>query len=156
MLKRPVKTPCIGVCSTGIGDAVCRGCKRFAHEVIDWNAYTPEQKEVVDRRLGDFLSQCVRNKLRVTDRSLLQWQLQVQQLSYTEHHDEYCWVYSLIKAGANQILRTEDYGFEVDIAFRGLPLAQLRELIDREFYVLSEAHYERYMLAPDLFAREGE
>ncbi|MCP5131074.1 MAG: DUF1289 domain-containing protein [Pseudomonadales bacterium] len=156
MLKRPVKTPCIGVCSTGIGDAVCRGCKRFAHEVIDWNAYTPEQKEVVDRRLGDFLSQCVRNKLRVTDRSLLQWQLQVQQLSYTEHHDEYCWVYSLIKAGATQILRTEDYGFEVDIAFRGLPLAQLRELIDREFYVLSEAHYERYMLAPDLFAREGE
>ena len=156
MLKRPVKTPCIGVCSTGIGDAVCRGCKRFAHEVIDWNAYTPEQKEVVDRRLGDFLSQCVRNKLLVTDRSLLQWQLQVQQLSYTEHHDEYCWVYSLIKAGANQILRTEDYGFEVDIAFRGLPLAQLRELIDREFYVLSEAHYERYMLAPDLFAREGE
>ncbi|HMW48455.1 MAG TPA: DUF1289 domain-containing protein, partial [Cellvibrionaceae bacterium] len=23
-----VRTPCIGVCSTGIGDVVCRGCKR--------------------------------------------------------------------------------------------------------------------------------
>ncbi|MCB1708704.1 MAG: DUF1289 domain-containing protein, partial [Halioglobus sp.] len=116
MLKPPVKTPCIGVCSTGIGDSVCRGCKRFAHEVIDWNSYTPEQKDIVDRRLGDFLSRCVSNKLRVTDRALLQWQLQVQQLSYAAHHDEYCWVYSLIKAGASQIDCPADYGFEVDLA----------------------------------------
>ncbi|MCP5123122.1 MAG: DUF1289 domain-containing protein [Pseudomonadales bacterium] len=156
MLKPPVKTPCIGVCSTGIGDSVCRGCKRFAHEVIDWNSYTPEQKDIVDRRLGDFLSRCVSNKLRVTDRALLQWQLQVQQLSYAAHHDEYCWVYSLIKAGASQIDCPADYGFEVDLAFRGLPLAQLRELIDREFYVLSQAHYDRYMLVPDLFSGQGE
>ncbi|MDC1160500.1 DUF1289 domain-containing protein, partial [Luminiphilus sp.] len=26
----PIRTPCIGVCSTGVGDVVCRGCKRFA------------------------------------------------------------------------------------------------------------------------------
>ena len=60
---------------------VCRGCKRFAHEVIDWNSYTPEQKAVVDARLSGFLSQCVSNKLQVTDKALLQWQLQVQQMS---------------------------------------------------------------------------
>lgn len=156
MFERPVKTPCIGVCSTGIGDAVCRGCKRFAHEVIDWNSYTPEQKRVVDARLAEFLSQCVSNKLRVLDPALLRWQLQVQQISYTERHDEYCWVYSLIKAGASQIDNSSDYGFEVDICYRELPLAELRELIDREFYTLSEAHYERYMLAPDLFAGQQE
>ncbi len=80
MLDRPVKTPCIGVCSTGIGDAVCRGCKRFSHEVIDWNSYSLEQKRVIDRRLSGFLSQCVSNKLQVTDRALLEWQLRVQQL----------------------------------------------------------------------------
>lgn len=156
MPDQPVKTPCIGVCSTGIGDSVCRGCKRFAHEVIDWNSYTPQQKAVVDRRLGDFLSQCVSNKLQVTDKALLQWQLQVQQLSYPAHHDEYCWVYSLIKAGASQIDRTADYGFEVGLAFRQLPLTELRELIDREFFILSQAHYDRYMLTPDLFAGQAE
>jgi predicted Fe-S protein YdhL (DUF1289 family) len=158
MLSTPVKTiktPCVGVCSTGIGDAVCRGCKRFAHEVIAWNSYTPEQKAIIDKRLGGFLSQCVSNKLRVTDKALLEWQLQVQQLSYPAHHDEYCWVYSLIKAGASQIDDTGAYGFDVDLAFRGMPLAQLRELIDREFYILSQAHYERYILAPDLFAGQG-
>lgn len=156
MLERPVKTPCIGVCSTGIGDSVCRGCKRFAHEVIAWNSYTPEQKKVVDRRLGDFLSQCVSNKLRVTDKALLLWQLQVQQLGFVPHHDEYCWVYSLIKAGASQIEDTVDYGFEIDLAFRHLSLAELRELVDREFYILSEAHYDRYMVTPDLFSRQGD
>ena len=156
MLEHSVKTPCIGVCSTGIGDSVCRGCKRFSHEVIDWNGYTPQQKVVVDRRLGDFLSQCVSNKLRVTDKALLLWQLQVQQLTYAEHHDEFCWVYSLIKAGASQIDCTADYGFEVDLAFRQLPLADLRELIDSEFLILSQAHYDRYILTPDLFAGQGE
>ena len=155
MLNRAIKTPCIGVCSTGIGDSVCRGCKRFAHEVIAWNSYSPEQKAVIDQRLGDFLSQCVSNKLRVVDKALLQWQLQVQQLSYVAHHDEYCWVYSLIKAGASQIDRCEDYGFEIDGNFRQLPLSELRELIDREFYILSEAHYDRYMKTPDLFAGQG-
>ncbi len=152
MLDRPVKTPCVGVCSTGIGDNVCRGCKRFCHEVIDWNSYTAAQKQVIDERLRDFLSRCVSNKLRVTDRALLQWQLRVQQIRYNENHDEYCWVFTLLKAGAGQIFSTGDYGFEVDPPFRDLSLTELREMIDQEFFVLSEAYYERYMLTPDLFA----
>jgi predicted Fe-S protein YdhL (DUF1289 family) len=156
MLDRPVKTPCIGVCSTGIGDSVCRGCKRFSHEVIDWNSYSQAQKRVIDARLSGFLSQCVSNKLQVTDKTLLQWQLQVQQVRYVAHHDEYCWVFSLLKAGAGQIEDTRDYGFEVDLRYRDLTLANLRDRIDNEFYILSEAHYERYMRTPDLFRQGGE
>ena len=156
MLDRPVKTPCIGVCSTGIGDSVCRGCKRFAHEVIDWNGYTIEQKRVVDTRLSDFLSQCTGNKLRVTDKALLGWQLQVQQISYVQDHDEYCWVYSLLKAGAGQIGNTQDFGFEVDLRFRDMTLTQLRDSIDQEFFILSQAHYDRYMQTPDLFAGQEQ
>lgn len=151
MLDYAVKTPCIGVCSTGIGDSVCRGCKRFSHEVIDWNNYTAAQKRAVDSRLSGFLSQCVSNKLRVLDPALLKWQLSVQQVRFVEHHDEYCWVFSLLKAGAGQIADTREFGFEVDLRYRELPLTALRERIDQEFYILSEAHYERYMLTPDLF-----
>ncbi|MEP0202675.1 MAG: DUF1289 domain-containing protein [Halioglobus sp.] len=154
MLDRPVKTPCIGVCSTGIGDSVCRGCKRFAHEVIDWNSYTPAQKRVVDGRLSGFLSQCVSNKLLVTDLSLLKWQLSVQQIHHTAEHDEYCWVYSLLKAGAGQIEDTSSFGFEVHHEYRDLALKALRDLIDQEFFILSQAHYDRYISAPDLFVAE--
>lgn len=156
MLQPPVKTPCIGVCSTGIGDSVCRGCKRFSHEVINWNGYSPEQKKAVDGRLSDFLSQCVRNKLTVTDTTLLKWQMEVQQVRFVEHHDEYCWVFSLLKAGAGQIGNPHDYGFEVELRYREMPLIELREQIDVEFYILSEAHYERYMLSPDLFRGRGD
>jgi predicted Fe-S protein YdhL (DUF1289 family) len=152
VIDRPVKTPCIGVCSTGIGDAVCRGCKRFSHEVIHWNSYSPEQKRIIDRRLSGFLSQCVSNKLQVTDRALLEWQLRVQQVRFNEDHDEYCWVFSLLKAGASQIDSTRDYGFDVDLRYRDMSLKALWEAIDREFYTLSEAHYERYIRTPDLFA----
>lgn len=151
MLHPPVKTPCIGVCSTGIGDTVCRGCKRFAHEVIHWNGYTLEQKRIIDGRLSGFLSQCVSNKLQVTDVALLDWQLSVQQISTVAHHDEYCRTYSLIKAGAGQITNTAEYGFEININYRDLPLTDLRDLIDQEFFTLSQAHYDRYMLTPDMF-----
>ena len=27
------RTPCIGVCSTTYGDDICRGCRRFRHEI---------------------------------------------------------------------------------------------------------------------------
>lgn len=147
-----VKTPCIGVCSTGIGDAVCRGCKRFAHEVIAWNSYSNEQKRAVDGRLAGFLSQCVRNKLSVVDRALLEWQLQVQQLRYNPVHDEYCWAFTLLKAGAGQIVDPLGYGLEIYPEYRDMTLLELRAMIDHEYYTLSDAHYERYMRTADLFA----
>jgi predicted Fe-S protein YdhL (DUF1289 family) len=149
-----VKTPCIGVCSTGIGDAVCRGCKRFTHEVIDWNAYSEEQKRIVDTRLAQFLAQCVQNRLRVVDEPLLAWQLQTQQIRHNPDHDPHCWLFALLKAGAGQIENPVEFGFEVDLHLRGVPLAQVKEDIDSEFFALSRAHYERYHLLPDLFPKE--
>ena len=44
-MTKSLKTPCIGVCSTVFGDDVCRGCKRFQHEVIQWNSYSDPEKE---------------------------------------------------------------------------------------------------------------
>jgi len=149
-----IKTPCIGVCSTGIGDSVCRGCKRFAHEVINWNAYTEEQKRIVDARLAQFLAQCVANRISITDHSLLAWQLDTQNVRHNPDHDPHCWVFALLKAGAGQIEDPAEFGFAVNLVHRHLPLAELREQIDAEYYELSGAHYERYHLLPDLFGRE--
>lgn len=44
-------TPCAGRCSTVFGDHVCRGCRRFNHEVIQWNTYSSEQQRAVWKRL---------------------------------------------------------------------------------------------------------
>ena len=150
MLDSPVKTPCIGVCSTGIGDRVCRGCKRFAHEVINWNSYSNEEKRLIDQRLGDFLSRCTRSKLQVVDEALLDEQLRVQQVRYPAHQDVYCRAYALLKAGAGQIGDPAAYGLQVDAEFRDLPLPELRQVIDDEFFILSEAYYQRYVSVGDI------
>ena len=50
-------TPCVGRCSTVFGDSVCRGCRRFNHEVIQWNTYTSEQHRSVWQRLDAQLDQ---------------------------------------------------------------------------------------------------
>lgn len=149
-LNHRVKTPCIGVCSTGIGDNVCRGCKRFAHEVIDWNGYSEAQKQLIDQRLSSFLSQIVESKFRIVDQQRLQWQLDVQQIDYLAHKSPYTWVYELIRSGASQINDPADYGLMVDAQYRDTPLTELRKVIDQEFFILSEAHYQRYFLINDL------
>lgn len=51
----PALTPCAGRCSTVFGDHVCRGCRRFNHEVIKWNNYTATQQLAVWKRLDEQL-----------------------------------------------------------------------------------------------------
>ena len=145
-LQERVKTPCIGVCSTGIGDSVCRGCKRFAHEVIHWNGYNQQQKRVIDTRLEDFLSQIVATKLRVLDENLLRWHLDAQQVSYPANKSPYIWAYELLRAGASQLQDLSKYGLQLDAEYIGSDLRELRLAIDAEFYILSEAHYRRYFI----------
>jgi predicted Fe-S protein YdhL (DUF1289 family) len=43
--------PCIAICSTAQGDAVCKGCGRTEDEVQHWPVLTPAEKRVVWRRI---------------------------------------------------------------------------------------------------------
>ena len=44
-------TPCIAICSTSQGDAICKGCGRTFGEVQDWLALEPSDKRAVWRRI---------------------------------------------------------------------------------------------------------
>lgn len=44
-------TPCIAICSTSQGDAVCKGCGRSFAEVQHWTAMSPYAKRSVWLRL---------------------------------------------------------------------------------------------------------
>lgn len=44
-------TPCIAICSTSQGDAICKGCGRTELEVQAWPAMTPFQKRETWRRI---------------------------------------------------------------------------------------------------------
>jgi uncharacterized protein len=44
-------TPCIAICSTSQGDAVCKGCGRSEGEVQHWPEMTPAEKRATWRRI---------------------------------------------------------------------------------------------------------
>ena len=44
-------TPCIAICSTAQGDALCKGCGRTEDEVQHWPAMSPWAKRAVWRRI---------------------------------------------------------------------------------------------------------
>ncbi len=43
--------PCIAICSTAQGDAVCKGCGRTEDEVQHWPVLSPGEKRAVWRRI---------------------------------------------------------------------------------------------------------
>ena len=43
--------PCIAICSTAQGDAVCKGCGRSFDEVQHWQVLSPTDKRAVWRRI---------------------------------------------------------------------------------------------------------
>ncbi len=145
MSNQRIKTPCVGLCSTVYGDLVCRGCKRFHHEVVSWNGYSEEVKRSVWQRLEVLLAQVMAAKLEVFDAPLLRSQLESRQIRFVADQSPYCWAYQLIARGARVIQQLEAYGVVLLPEFRDWSLPELRDAIDREFFLLSEAHYQRYI-----------
>jgi len=155
MSNQRIKTPCVGLCSTVYGDLVCRGCKRFHHEVVSWNAYDEESKRSVWRRLELLLAQVMAAKLEIFDADLLRRQLESRQIRFVAEQSPYCWAYQLIARGARVIQQLDAYGVVLLPEFREWSLPELRDAIDREFFLLSEAHYQRY-IAPRFLSDTAE
>ena len=132
-------TPCVGRCSTVFGDLVCRGCKRFLHEIVDWNAYDESRKAQVWGRLEQLLVRVMENKLVIQDAQLLRHQLERRQIRFVPQLSPYCWAYQLLAHGARHIRRLDAYGLALQPAYSDWTLTALRDAIDEEFYALSEA-----------------
>ena len=147
-MERKVKTPCVGVCSTVFGDQVCRGCKRFHHEVIEWNGYTDIQKETVWNRLESLKVLIMKSNIFIENQVLLQSKLDSLKISYYDKVDPYCWVFDLIKQASQSINDLSEFGlkplFEPD-----MELVELKRLIEEELFTLSDAHYQRYFALED-------
>ena len=59
--KKRSSTPCLGICTTTFGDEVCKGCKRFAHEIISWPKYSENEREIINGRLEQFKIKILQN-----------------------------------------------------------------------------------------------
>tara|TARA_B100002049_G_scaffold208721_1_gene170263 strand:+ start:138 stop:593 length:456 start_codon:yes stop_codon:yes gene_type:complete len=147
-MERKVKTPCVGVCSTVFGDQVCRGCKRFQHEVIQWNGYSDLEKEKVWNRLETLKVLIMKSKILIQDKTLLKNKLDLHNISYYEKVNPYCWVFDLIKQGSKSVTDIKEFGLEF-VLNKPVDLVNLKRLIEEELFTLSEAHYQRYFSIED-------
>ena len=87
MKKNKASTPCLGICSTTYGDNVCKGCKRFVHEVINWNKYAVSEKELVNSRLESFKLTVLKDRFSVSNAELLATRLNDQGINFNDSLD---------------------------------------------------------------------
>jgi len=138
-------TPCVGICSTAIGDYVCRGCKRFNHEVISWNLYAEKQKQAIWARLEFLLKITMKDKLVIIDQNLLANFLDQKGFSFNAKHSSWYWLYIFLSKFNNLAqIDLNLMGVSVLPKFKQLKLSELRDLIDANFYLLSKNYYARY------------
>lgn len=145
------RTPCIGICSTTYGDLVCRGCKRFAHEIVQWNGFDQDQRRVVWERLLELRAGAVATLVRVTDEAQLREQAGRVGLGSSDDQDASNLLYEVL-----QRLQWRDGGPGLDELgvtlvsdeAAGLGPEELLTLVDREFYRRSVAQYERNYRIP--------
>ena len=146
MLRR---TPCIGICSTTYGDLVCRGCKRFAHEIVGWNGYDEEQRGVVWTRLLTLRAGATRHLLEIVDAGAFAAAVEAPE---TADSDPHVLAYEALRRHAGSRLAAapllERLGLRaLDPAFAGA-VEDLLLRIDQEFYQRSLAQYERNYRTP--------
>ncbi|MFU8814811.1 MAG: DUF1289 domain-containing protein [Pseudomonadales bacterium] len=147
MLKR---TPCVGACSTTYGDLVCRGCKRFSHEIVGWNGFDGEQRRMVWERLLSLRSGATAAVVEVVDEARVRSSSAALGVADAAQFDCLNLLYEAL-----QRLQWRERG--VTLAELGVRLlaanqdpaagdaepGELLARIDQEFYRRSLAQYER-------------
>ena len=149
-MERKIKTPCVGICSTTYGDEVCRGCKSFQHEVIQWNSYSDQQKEIVWNRLEALKVQIMKTKFNIIDESKLKSSLDTYNINYYSAVDPFCWVFDLFKQASQSIKDFEEFGLKYLLEEKISP-EEIKKNLEEELFVLSEAHYQRYFKLEEHF-----
>lgn len=140
------RTPCVGICSTTYGDNVCRGCKRFSFEVINWNGFKSEERESVWKRLEKLKSQIMDSRLKIFDPKKLEESINHFQLKIKDDLNDLSKAFEVIKQVSESFNNLEEFGIEV--FEKNKPLVSLKEEIENELYILSKAHYEKYFIEP--------
>lgn len=151
--KSKVPTPCVGVCSTVYGDLVCRGCKRFTHEITEWNAFTDAEKAAVVARLDILQERIVGARVEVFDKEMLLRQLRAHGVRFNLERGVYHWAGELIRVAGDRLEDLQSCGIWVLPPYDCLTLPQLRDRIEEELLALSDAHLRRYF--PDRLPDEA-
>ena len=145
-MSKRTRTPCVGICSTTYGDDVCRGCKRFSKEIINWNSFSPDEREAVWQRLEKLKTQIMKSRIKVLDSSKLTDGITKYRLRIHDDLNDLCKAFELVKLTSKSFKDLSQFGIKIISPIKDLEI--LKEDLEKELYELSLAHYNRYFVEP--------
>jgi len=131
-------TPCAGKCSTVFGDQVCRGCRRFSDEVIQWNRFSAEQKAVIWQRLDEQLDRIVVPLLPDANIHVVDEFLALRQVRLMPESSEGRHLYEALRVCQRHAELLPESGLNIDAA----QFKALWQEIDTRLYTLAVANFE--------------
>ena len=124
---------------------MCRGCKRFSHEIVDCNSYDDAQKDTIWERLETFKKQVVGQFVRFKDQDRFQSAIAAQKIKEPE---DYQAVYLLLQRLVRHSKTLSFAGLEnvspdFEIMEGEIDSLLTLQQIDKEIVTRSRAFYER-------------
>ncbi|WP_280548277.1 DUF1289 domain-containing protein [Halomonas sp. 11-S5] len=138
-----ITSPCVGLCSTTLGDRVCRGCQRVDSEIRDWPALSGEQRQRRMVELDRLRAEVAARFLEVVDPASLEAQLQRHRIRFREDQPALSRAVELLRVGRGRIRELARYGL---VSRDDEDAATLHERITTELLAAAE---RRQALLPD-------
>ena len=140
-IKEKTRSPCVGICSTTYGDLVCRGCRRFSHEIVGWNGYTEEQKISILERLKQIKKEVLSQHLHIANYSRFEALCEEAGFESVDPDER---KYAVLAYLITKSERLDVGGLEVaGLSECSLDVSKLMNILESEMYVRAQAHYER-------------
>ena len=140
MVKVP--TPCVGICTTGLGDNVCRGCKRFSKEVIGWNSLNPDKQWDIEDRLTTTLDKAFDKYLTITNGEVLKSTLS-EYVYIPKHRSLKCQAFILIINNKKKFEDLLTIGITPHKEYVAVATSNIISMIDSDWYKLNLEEYDR-------------
>ncbi|MDR9440401.1 MAG: DUF1289 domain-containing protein [Halomonas sp.] len=105
-----ISSPCVGLCSTTLGDRVCRGCQRVDSEIRDWPALSGEQRHRRMAELDRLRAEVAGRFLEVIDPASLEAQLRRHRIRFRDEQPPLSRAVELLRVGRGRIRDLSCYG----------------------------------------------
>ncbi|MBA2777616.1 DUF1289 domain-containing protein [Halomonas kenyensis] len=143
-----IASPCVGLCSTTLGDPVCRGCQRTDEEITAWPGLSVRQRENRMAELDSLRVRVAGRFLRVVDEARLEEQMRRHRIRYRADQPALSRAVELLRVGRDRIREIGHYGLEPAAGAAGYSAAELHARMSEQ--LLEEASARRCNLHRDL------
>ncbi len=134
-----IASPCVGLCSTTLGDRTCRGCQRGDAEIRDWFGLTAQERDSRMVELDALRERVAGRYLRLVDAEALEAQLRRHRIRFRAEQPGLSRAVELLRVGRERIRDLARYGLEPVGAGVDLTPVELHERLAGELRRAAEA-----------------